>query len=105
MKKLSLDQQEIIYHTIVINSNKIVLLDVLGIKKLSNEELNKNIYCVDDDFNIIWIIDPEKTKFDIDSFTSMKKATDGKIHARRFSGFEYEINPNTGEAKMSGWNK
>lgn len=105
MKKLDMYQQKLIYQTVTINSNKIVLLDVLGIKNLSLDELNNNICCIDSEFNIIWTIDPEKTKFEIDSFTSLKKTEDGKIYARKFSGFEYVVDPKTGHATIFSWNK
>ena len=105
MNKLTMIQQQQIYQTISFNNKKIVLLDVLGVKNLSKQELNANIYCIDNDFNIIWQISVADTKFDIDSFTSIKKTEEGKIRTRRFSGFEYEIDPEIGKAKITGWNK
>lgn len=84
MNKLTLIQQQI-YQTINLGDKKIVLLDVLGKKQMPKQELNANIYCVDNEFNIIWQIDPEATKFEIDSFTSMKKNEDGSFQISKCS--------------------
>lgn len=106
MNKLTSIQQRQIYQAINLEDNKkIVLLDVLGIKHLSEQEANRNIYYIDNDYNVIWQIDPEPTKFNIDSFTSIKIDGEGIVQARKFSGFEYEVDKKTGKAEITGWNK
>src|SRR3990167_2400516 len=66
-------------------------------------ECNFNIYCVDKDYNVIWQVKEIKTKpvsisGETDSFCYLGQNEKGEIIAGRFSGFEYKINPETGEA-------
>lgn len=104
MRKLTEMQQQNIYQEVMVGNKKIILLDVLGLKNLSKHELNANIYCVDSSFEIIWQIDAEPTKFEIDSFTSIKMNQDG-LSAKRFSGFKYKIDIATGKAEITDWDK
>ncbi|MHB1222261.1 MAG: hypothetical protein ACYC0J_09725 [Gammaproteobacteria bacterium] len=105
MNKLTDTQKNQIYQTIDLADKKIVLLDVLGLKNIPKDELNANIYCIDNDFKIIWQIDAEPTKFEVDSFTSIKIDEKKEIETRRFSGFEYKIDTLNGKAEIIGWNK
>lgn len=103
--KLTEKQKQKIYQKIELEGKKIVLLDVLGLKDMSQEELNANIYCIDDSFDIIWQINPEPTKFEIDSFTSIKINEKKFIEAKRFSGFKYKIDLQNGKATIIEWDK
>lgn len=105
MNKLTKEQQELIYQTISLNGKKIVLLlDENGLRKVSIVDLNANIFCIDDSFEIIWRINAEPTKFKQDPFTSIK-SENGEIQTKRFSGFKYKINIETGEAEIISWDK
>jgi len=106
MTRLNEQQRKLIYQKISLNGRTVILLlDKDGKENISDIDLNANVFCIDEAFNIIWRIKAEQTKFKQDPFTSIKTDECGKIHTRRFSGFEYELNPSTGEAKISGWNK
>lgn len=106
MKALTKEQRELIYQTISLNGKKIVLLlDEYGLKKVADIDLNTNIFCIDNAFNIVWQIDAKLTKFNRDPFTSIIKNEKGEIQAKRFSGFKYKIDIATGKAEIFGWDK
>jgi len=106
MNKLTKEQNELIYQAIPFNGKKIVLLlDKNGLKKVSLSDLNANIYCIDEVDNIIWRINAKPTKFKQDPFISIKKIEDGDIQTKRFSGFKYKIDIETGNAEVIGWDK
>ena len=76
----------------------------------SVEESNFNVYCVDQAYNIIWQVKELKSKpaslfGEADPFYYLGKDSKGEIFADRFSGFEYKINPDTGEAIRVGFHK
>lgn len=106
--KLSEDQVSKIEKTIAIGGNKsIVMLDLGGDAKITLNEKNSNIYCIHSGYRIICQVIEKKTKvpFDNDLFVFLEQAKDGKILADRFSGFEYQINLDTGEAIQIGFHK
>jgi hypothetical protein len=103
--KLTEIQKLQIYQKVDLGDKKIVILDVLGLKNMPHRELNANIYCIDNSFEIIWQIDAEPTKFEEDSFTSIKLDEDGLLKTKRFSGFKYKVKLKTGKAEMIGWDK
>jgi hypothetical protein len=105
--KLGEKQIEKIYKHVDLGNKQIVMLDVMGDKSVSISEKLANIYCIDQEKNIIWQVSEIKTKppYDNDGFVYLSKNDQGKIIADRFSGFTYEINPDTGEATRTGFHK
>lgn len=89
------------------NERLIVRINVSEDKGMPPDENNFNIYCVDNQYNIIWQIKEIKTKpiNDADMFVYLGKDANGKIIADRSSGFTYEIDPDKGEAKRTGFHK
>ena len=89
------------------NERLIVRINVSEDKGMPPDESNFNIYCVDNQYNIIWQIKEIKTKpiNDFDMFVYLGKDANGKIIADRFSGFTYEIDPDKGEATRTGFHK
>ena len=90
--------------------NMIVEIDVSEDKGKgwSANEICYNIYCVDEHYSIIWQVKEIKTKPPFngrDPFCYLGKNDKGEIIADRFSGFEYQINPETGEATRIGFHK
>lgn len=76
----------------------------------TNDECNFNIYCVDQDYNILWQVKETKTKpvsifGETDSFCYLGQNDKGEIIAGRFSGFEYKVDSDTGEATRTGFHK
>lgn len=106
MKCLSREQQALISATVPLpNGRKVVLPDVGGRKDISTPEYNQNIYCVDEQGNIIWQIKAEGGFFERDSFVSVEVAPDGLLRADRFFGNEYLLDPENGVAEHVGWHK
>lgn len=106
--KLNSKQVSKIYKKIELkNGNTIIMIDVSEDRAMPPDESNFNIYCVDNQYNIIWQIKEIKTKpiNDADMFVYLKKNDQGKIIADRFSGFTYEIDPDKGEARRTGFHK
>jgi hypothetical protein len=107
--KLSPYQISKIDTKIEINPKRIIVAIDLSEDKdmLPAEEICSNIYCVDDQYEIIWQVKELKTKvpFDDDMFVNLSKNDTGEILARRFSGFTYQIDPDTGEAVQNGFSK
>ena len=106
--KLNSKQVSKIYKKIELkNGNAIVMIDVSEDKAMSSDESNFNIYCIDNQYNIIWQIKEIKTKpiDDADMFVYLKKNDQNEIIADRFSGFTYKIDPDTGEATRTGFHK
>jgi len=102
--KLTQNQIDSIDETISLDSGKkIIRLDYSGEDSLSKEEHNFNVFCIDDDNNVIWRIEsdsPEKR----DSFVSIDLEGD-KLTADRFFGGEYKVEVSTGIAEKVGWHK
>ena len=86
------------------NTLKVILIDTAEIKELDRKEHNSNIFCIDNESNIIWQIDSKSGLIEKDSFVYIKKVNDGII-AHRFFGTEYLINPSTGVTQKVGWHK
>jgi hypothetical protein len=106
--KLNSKQVSKIYKKIELkNGITIIMIDVSEDKTIPPDENNFNIYCVDNQYNIIWQIKEIKTKpiNDFDMFVYLGKDANGKIIADRFSGFTYEIDPDKGEATRTGFHK
>ncbi len=82
----------------------VVNIDVSKEYNLSQEENNLNVYCIDADFNIVWRIDATLSHFPDDYFVSLKREG-GILKARRYDGFEFEVDEKTGVAKTTGWHK
>lgn len=93
---------------IILGSNKIVvMIDVSGDKTVPFSEKVSNIYCIDNQYEIIWQVEEKKTipPFQNDAFVYLNQNEKGEILADRFSGFEYKIDPTTGEAEQIGFHK
>jgi hypothetical protein len=89
------------------NGNRIILLTISRKDNLPAEEVSSNIYRIDDNDEIIWQVKEIETKrpYDEDRFVFIRQSSEGEITAGRFSGFEYKIDPETGEAIQVGFNK
>ncbi|WP_150279259.1 hypothetical protein [Halopseudomonas salina] len=85
--------------------NRMALIYVAGDKTIPIKEANSNIVCFDNNMNIIWRVSAPATGFERDSFVELNKESNGIITGRRFFGNTYTINPSTGEATQSGWQK
>lgn len=106
MKKLSKNQSKLIVIKLDIEQNKhIVLVDTTVSKNILSEECNANIYCIDNDDNILWQVKDTKGMFDHDSFVYLEVAYDNKLIAKRFFGKKYLIDITSGEAEEIGWEK
>ncbi len=108
MQKLAFRQIKNIKKKIDVSLNKlIILLAVTDDKDVSIDELNKNIYCVNSDYEIIWQVkhEVEPGFFEEDPFININ--FDGKnLVARDFSGFDFLIDLQNGEIKKTiAWNK
>ena len=91
-----------------LNSERtIVRIDVSEDKTLSPQESSSNVYCINNQYEIIWQVKEIKTQrhFDEDMFVYLGKNSKGEIIADRFSGFVYKIDPDTGEAEQIGFHK
>ena len=89
------------------NERLIIRIDVSEDKSLSPAESSSNIYCINNEYKIIWQVKEIKTKrhFDDDMFVYLGKNDKDEIVAGRFSGFTYKIDPETGEVTRTGFNK
>lgn len=99
-----------IHKKINISENRIILMiDVMGDKTIpdAGKEVRFNIYCVDNENNIVWQVQEiEESSFrDGDPFCYLKKDDNGEIIADRFSGFIYRIDSETGIATRIGFHK
>lgn len=105
MNKLTQNQINKIKQKILIGSDKLIIrLNVSGDKNISINDNNGNIYCINETYEILWQIDAPNTDFERDSFVNIE-LINGKLLARRFSGFEYLINTTSGVAEKIGWDK
>lgn len=93
----------------ITHEQTIVVVDVSDTKEgWTKTEINFNIYCIDKNYNIIWQVSEGKTRpaeTHCDSFYYLGQNAQGEIIARRFSGFVYKIDPETGEAEQTGFQK
>lgn len=88
------------------NQRKIVVIDESGSKTIKPGERSANVYCINQENEIIWQVkDMEKRPFDDDMFVYIKMNEKGEITGNRFSGFRYKINPETGDAEIDGFDK
>ena len=108
MRKLTYLQIKKILERIEMSPNLyIVLLNFSGDKTISRDELNKNVYCINNNYEIIWQIkhDVEPGLFEREPFISLNFNGESLI-ARDFSGFDFLIDLQTGEIKKTiSWNK
>ena len=107
---MQLNEKQIskIYKKISLVGDKtIVMIDVSEDKNMRADESNFNIYCIDNHNNIVWQVKEIKTKpiDDADMFVYLGQNESGEIIADRFSGFEYRIDPETGEATQVSFHK
>lgn len=90
---------------------KIVRIDVSHKNEgWSNDESNRNIYCIDDHHNVFWQVNELTSEVSampggVDPFYYIGKNEKNEIIADRFSGFIYEIDPETGMATRIGFHK
>jgi hypothetical protein len=107
MEKLTELQKSVIEKKLKIGINKyIVMLNVMGRKDFEPTEKNHNVYCINENFEIIWEIQPDEGPFaEIDPFVYMKINEQGEYVSFSYSGFEYKIDIETGHAKIIAWHK
>ncbi|WP_144265850.1 hypothetical protein [Pandoraea sp. SD6-2] len=104
MKSLITASDLVIASVTIGQSTQVVLVDVAGKKDISAEDLNANIYCVDDSGVVIWQVTAPPPKMGRDSFVSLRQ-TDKGLRADRFFGGEFAIDVSTGAATEVGWHK
>ena len=105
MKKLTEHQIAHIGKKIeLLNKQFIVLIDVMDEKQISQEECNRNIYCVDENNSIIWQIEFKPTGFDEDPYVYIGWFQNSLV-AKNYSGFKYRINLFDGAVEKIGWDK
>ena len=78
------------------DGNKIVTVNTYGLNNLSDEDYNNNIYCVDNNNNIVWRICAPKSQFGRESFVAVVKDGDSYVAIRQ-SGYHFSINKDSGE--------
>ena len=106
MNRLTTEQMTRISKTIEVPEvGRIVLVDVSGQKDDQLEDHNQNIYCIDEIGNIKWQIQADSTIQERDSFTYLFRDDKGMIHAERFFGNEFIIDPIIGKAELTEWHK
>ncbi|QLH43880.1 MAG: hypothetical protein HWD59_15090 [Coxiellaceae bacterium] len=82
----------------------IVRLDTMSDKSLSQDEANRNVYCIDDNYQILWQIENKPTGFEEDPFTNIK-LDNNELIAKNFSGFIYKVDLRNGKIEGIDWNK
>ena len=106
MKHLSKSQLSRIAQEVVLSSKKrVVLLDVGGLKDISPQEHNQNIYCLGSNSEVYWQVQAGQTTQERDSFVSLFIDEQGQLRADRFFGNEFLVDPITGVAEHVGWHK
>jgi hypothetical protein len=106
--RLSKDQIEKIRQRINLSKDKLIVrVDVSENGSLSADDSSSNIYCINNEYEIVWQVKETKTKrpFEDDMFVYLIQNNKGEILADRFSGFGYRIDPDTGEAEQIGFHK
>ncbi len=125
MDKLTKEQIQKIDQKFPIHDQKfIILIDILA-AKIPEHELNCNVYCIDEQCNIIWQVQREdiekryvanrlkmSSPVSVASLNLMRKdplvdikITNGELVANSFSGFKYKINIESGKSELIGWSK
>lgn len=106
METLTIQQISLIENKLSLNSKDwMVLLDVMGNKGITKKESNRNIYCVDENYQIKWQIKhEERPMLERNSFVHIK-CEENDFFALDFAGFTYKINTGNGDTKIMSWNK
>lgn len=105
MKILSEKQKSIVDQKIQIAEDKFII----RLNYMDSEDPNRNIFCINNENQILWQIesDPKRVYLsggvDLDSYVYVE--LDHELKAKRFSGFEYIVDIETGRIKCTGWNK
>lgn len=103
--KLADEKKRSIDHRVPITPEReVVLIGVGGRKDITDDEYNANIYCIDNEGNVIWQIDAPQSPHGRDSFVSVE-LKNGRLRADRFFGNEYSLDAATGIATETGWHK
>jgi hypothetical protein len=84
-----------------------VRINVLADSKFTEQETLRNIYCINDKYEILWQVTEVGSKpiDEFDAFIYIDKNARGELLASRFSGFQYQIDSDTGEAKQISFHK
>ena|SRR3990167_10942412 len=85
----------------------IVLVDTTENTSLQSKLGMKNIFCINNDNEVIWQISMnESDKSSLkDTFMYVDLNNTEELNADTFFGMEYKINVKTGETKRTGWHK
>lgn len=79
--------------------DRIILLDMLSAPKSSSkEDVQRNIYRIDENGKIIWQLLPYDA-FEISTFTNVYFSEKFELLGYNFDGGEYEIDINTGKVR------
>lgn len=78
------------------NGDFVVLCDMLGQADASTDEVNRNVYRVGGDGNIVWQIEAGAFEGERQPFTNVTLDEDGALHAYCWSGAEYRVDVETG---------
>jgi hypothetical protein len=106
MNKLPIKFKERISQTITITEERrVVLIDVPGDDSFNADDSNHNIYCIDNDFSVIWKVAGDGIIYGVDPFVQMKLKENGLIEVRRFFGNIFELDIESGALAHTGWTK
>lgn len=109
MKKLTIEQNNLITQKIKVHHDTIVLLEYPVNSDFLKSDIDSNVYCIDMLTNIYWQISAEKGKigaiYEEDPFVYIELDNSNTLKACRFSGNEYIVDIKTGIAKQIDWNK
>jgi hypothetical protein len=106
VRSLTDNQQTLIADSIELESgHRVVLLDIAGKHGFAATDVNRNVYCIGPGGQIIWQVAPDGIIYDQDSFVSLRRLPGGFIHAHRFFGNEFSLDPSNGKLTQTGWSK
>lgn len=95
--KLSTSEQSRIHKEIKVGDNKrIVTLNNYDVSGISNIDYVNNVYCVDNENNIIWRIKAPDSLEDRDAFNAFLDEN-GNVLASRSNGKLYKLDPENGD--------
>jgi hypothetical protein len=89
----------------IAEGRRVVLIDVPGDDSFNADDSNHNIYCIDNDFSVIWKVAGDGIIYGVDPFVQIKLKENGLIEARRFFGNIFEIDIGSGALVRTGWTK
>ena len=106
MERIPLVQRQIIKQKIDLNDKYFIIrIEVTNNLIISKEDIKRNVYCVNHNFEKVWQIqhDPNCSHPDV-PFVDIN-IKNNELIAKDFAGFIYKVDINNGETKIINWNK